>query len=327
MNPRPLAYSGVAIDRATNLRGDDAAIARRLRAPDARFLLLSDDRNYVTHAALQTGSSIALALDTGTRDAFITSAEVPLFLGLDGALAIFALDISSFPLQTIRGLLPPGDFTNVREVATRLSPIELARAGYARALAYWNRTHRFCPTCGSATLAARGGHVRACPNPACEREHYPHINPAVIMLVSTVDEAGVARALLGRHSGLPPGTYSTLAGFVEPGETLEEAVAREVFEEAGVHVTDARYFRSQPWPFPAGLMLGFHARATSVDISRNDAELDDARWFSARDIARFGEWGDTSEGFKVPRRDSIARALIEDWLARVGARASPEVLG
>jgi len=181
-----------------------------------------------------------------------------------------------------------------------------ALLAYARGMLTWHRRHRFCGSCGGATDSAEAGFLRVCRNPECQHHHFPRTDPAVIMLV--VDGE---RCLLGRQARWPAGMYSTLAGFVEPGETLEEAVAREVKEESGVSVRRVRYHSSQPWPFPTSLMLGFYAEAASHDIAVNGDELEDARWFERGWLRE----NDGKNGFFLPRRDSIARRLVNDWLA------------
>jgi NAD+ diphosphatase len=163
--------------------------------------------------------------------------------------------------------------------------------------------------------------VRRCTNPDCKAESFPRTDPVVIMLVTRpATENQAARVLLGRHSRLPRGAYSLLAGFVEPGESLEDAVAREVWEEAGVRVTDVEYIASQPWPFPYSMMIGFRATAASDDIVIDTDELEDARWFTADEVAAFGEWGDDSAAFRRPRRDAIARVLLDQWIQEARAR-------
>ncbi|MBM3524646.1 MAG: NAD(+) diphosphatase, partial [Alphaproteobacteria bacterium] len=162
-----------------------------------------------------------------------------------------------------------------------------------------------CGLRGAPTRPEAAGHVRRCTDAACNTEHFPRTDPAVIMLVTHEDHA-----LLGRQRVWPAGMHSTLAGFVEPGESLEEAVAREVFEEAGARVSDVRYHSSQPWPFPASIMLGFHATTTSRDLAVDAEELETAAWFSRDFLMRSHD----SESFRMPRVDSIARRLIEDWL-------------
>jgi NAD+ diphosphatase len=161
--------------------------------------------------------------------------------------------------------------------------------------------------------SAHGGHMRRCPT--CARETFPRIDSAVIMLVETTNETGEPICLLGRHARLPTGIFSTLAGFVETGESLEETVVREVMEESGVKVDRVDYRGSQPWPLPASLMLGFRARATTTDISAHDDELEAVAWFTAEELSGFGEWSDEAAEFRLPRRDSIARVLIDEWLA------------
>ena len=221
----------------------------------------------------------------------------------------FAADITSAGEDTADALTGDGTkFVDLRQIPGALPQEEGAILAYARGMLHWHRRHRFCSDCGHPTKSADGGHVRRCTNPECARSHFPRTDPAVIMLVTKPGPDGGA-GLLGHKSAFLPGMYSTLAGFVEPGESLEEAVAREVMEEAGIAVTDVRYRASQPWPFPASLMLGCRAVATSFDIKRNPAELDDLAWFTRDDIARMGETGK-----RLPRPDSIALWLIEEWL-------------
>ena len=178
---------------------------------------------------------------------------------------------------------------------------------------FWGKTRHpknwVCGNCGSATRSRGGGSVLSCTDPDCGREHFPRTDPAVIMLVTREGADGGA-CLLARSPRFFEGMYSTLAGFVDQGESLEEAVIREVKEEAGIDVTDATYMASQPWPFPASLMLGFRARATSIDIAYDADELADAQWFTSADIARFDDIGK-----RLPRTDSIARWLVDTWLA------------
>jgi NAD+ diphosphatase len=197
--------------------------------------------------------------------------------------------------------LPPGTrFEDLRVVASVLPIDEAGLLGYARAIISWRRRHRFCGACGAKTLSAKSGHVLVCSNPSCRHEQFPRIDPAIIVLVSDAE-----RALLGRQATWPVGRYSTIAGFVEPGESLEDAVAREVFEETGIEVDRIEYHSSQPWPFPASLMLGFTAHAVTTEVHLRDQELEDARWFTRADLA--------SNGTLLPPRQSISFRLIEHW--------------
>ncbi len=187
--------------------------------------------------------------------------------------------------------------------------------------------HLYCGVCGALTQSRDGGHVRVCTNPDKPHTHFPRTDPAVIMLVEHDDPEGNGPAcLLGRQSRWVEGMYSTLAGFVEPGETLEEAVAREVLEESAVRVTDVRYRASQPWSFPSSLMLGFRARAETTAIRIDGRELEDARWFTPDEVRSFGEWGDappsgSPDEKRLPRKDSISRWLIDVWLGEVAGGA------
>ena len=167
------------------------------------------------------------------------------------------------------------------------------------------------------TRSDQGGHLRICSRPACGGRAFPRTDPAIIVLV---EHAGAANpvCLLGRSSRFPPGVHSTLAGFVEPGESLEEAVVREVHEESGIEVDRVEYLASQPWPFPSSLMIGFHAHARTTRITRHDGELENAAWFNPEEVRNAGEWGDQDCTLCLPRRDSIARFLIERWLERIG---------
>jgi len=193
-------------------------------------------------------------------------------------------------------------WATLREVVQQLSEPDAGFMVHATALAEWHASHRFCPRCGGRLQVSDAGHVLACT--ACGRQHFPRTDPAVIMMVTHDD-----RALLGRQESWPEGRYSTLAGFVDPGESLEEAVVREVAEETGVHVTDVTYFGNQPWPFPQSLMVGFFARATTTEISVDGAEISDARWFSRADMKEEAEAG----SLVLPGGISISRSLVEAW--------------
>ncbi len=239
------------------------------------------------------------------------------FLGLDGSRPVFARPAA-------RG----GDddelatLTELRGAALAMEAAEAGLFAYAAAMLHWARTHRFCGTCGEPTALAEAGHVRRCVN---GHSSHPRTDPVVIMLV--VDPAG-DRVLLGRQASWPAGRFSALAGFVEPGEALEAAVAREVAEEAGVQVSAVRYVASQPWPFPANLMLGFEAEWVGGEARVTDHELESVRWFTraevtsaARaDVAWEAEGGaqpaDGAGGLLLPPRLAIARFLLEGWLAR-----------
>jgi NAD+ diphosphatase len=237
------------------------------------------------------------------------------FLGLIEERAHFALDLSPLeaPLDTLRSpaLAASGidgarvRFTDLRQLGGRIERREGALLALARAMLFWHARHRFCGLCGNPTCSEEAGHMRRCTDPGCNTMHFPRTDPAVIMLVSDGE-----RALMGRSKHFPPGMYSTLAGFVEPGESLEMAVAREVREETGIEVGAVYYHSSQPWPFPANIMLGFHAAALTTEITIDYGELEDARWLERRWLLSHAD----DDTFRMPRLDSIARRLIEDWL-------------
>ncbi len=284
-----------------------AWLAEQIRHPRSLFVPVWRGQNLV----LPNGGQPAAAL-LG-RDALLALADDDaVLLGLSEERAYFAVDLSAHeaPLEVMeRAALPsdPVEFTDLRRVGPLLARTEGAILAYARGILHWHGRHRFCGVCGSATRSEQGGHVRRCVDPACNTAHFPRTDPAVIMLVTDGD-----RLLLGRQAVWAKGQHSTLAGFVEPGESLEEAVAREVREETGIVVEDVIYHSSQPWPFPASIMLGFYARAVSREIEIDTNELETARWFERDFVLSHKE----DDEFRLPRRDSIARRLIEDWLKR-----------
>jgi NAD+ diphosphatase len=299
---RPNAYTGSPLDRASGRRDDAEFVARLLTDPDSLFVPVWRARNLMKGVA--EGRPEALLI-TGAAAERLRMAGGPwAFLGFWEGRAVFAVDCSTAddPLP----LLPDGigSFTDLRQVAGLLPPGEASVLAHARGLMHWRVKHRFCGVCGAACEPRTAGHVMQCTG--CGAQHFPRTDPAVIMLVVRGD-----RCLLG-HSHRFPNTrmYSTLAGFVEPGESLEEAVRREVEEETGVRCGAVRYHSSQPWPFPSSIMLGFHAEGLTDEITIDPDELKDARWFSRAEL-RDAE----AHGFALPRVDSIARRLIEDWLA------------
>ena len=237
-------------------------------------------------------------------------------LGLDGksaddkgASAYFAVDVSNHELPNLTPIMGQAEFIDLRQIGPLIESHEGSLLAHARGLMYWHRHCRYCNDCGAPAMSAESGRIRRCSNSLCGREHYPRTDPAVIMLVTREGPEGGA-CLMGRHPNLPPGIYSTLAGFVDQGESLEQAVVREVFEETAIRVEDVQYCASQPWPFPASLMLGFRARAVSYKIDIGADELEDARWFTKRQVENI-----EALGIRLPRKDSIAYWLIAEWLA------------
>jgi NAD+ diphosphatase len=316
---RTLIYTGVALDRAAIVRRDEAWISARLADPGARIVPVWRDRNLIGGDG--DGAPAAMLFAAAEAAAILAEAGELAILGLVDSTAYFAADVSTLDEDAAGRIADGGAFRDLRAVGALMNGPEAALLAYARGLMYWHRRHRFCGVCGQPTDSRSGGHLRRCRNEAEPHEHFPRTDPAVIMLVThdNLEGRGPA-ALLGRQSRWPDGMYSTLAGFVEPGESLEEAVAREVHEETGVTVAEVRYQASQPWPFPSSLMLGFRARAVTTGIDVDFRELQDAKWFRPGEIRTFGEWGTAPPGAKrLPRKDSIARWLVEGWLAEISA--------
>lgn len=304
MLDRPNVYACGSIDRAAHRRKDSDWLAAARAAPETRILPVWRARSLLTGPD-EAPRMALLHPDGGWGDEAV-------LLGLRDGAAVFAVDLSALETPEEHPAVAPcieagGRFADLRQVGPLMQHDEGSLCAYARGLTHWNARHRFCGVCGAPAASAEAGHVRTCSNPECGTPHFPRTDPAVIMLVHD----GADRCLLGRQAAWPPGMHSTLAGFVEPGECLEEAVAREVFEEVGVRVADVRYRSSQPWPFPSSLMLGFTARALPGELTVATDELESACWVS-RDVLRTLGPGDD---FRLPRLDSIARRLIEDWIA------------
>ncbi|MBZ0324680.1 MAG: NAD(+) diphosphatase [Alphaproteobacteria bacterium] len=303
---RPLWYVAHRLDRAGHRRRDDAGIEALLRGAESRVLPVWRTRNLVVRGP----EGYELAYLAGREAAwFADQGGTVAFLGMLDDIAHFMIDLSHLETPDNDPVLAErGRFMDLRRVGPTVEAESGALMAYARGLATWHGRHLYCGVCGAPTEARDGGHLRVCADPACGAEHFPRTDPAVIMLVTHGNTC-----LLGRQASWPEGRYSVLAGFVEPGESLERAVAREVYEETRIRTRNVRYHASQPWPFPSSIMLGFYAEAETTEIRVDGDELEDAQWFSRDRVAR-GE----VEGFLMPRGDSIAYRLIEDWLAGAG---------
>lgn len=313
-------YSGLNLDRASELRKDPVWIDQQWNRSRCKVLLLKDDHNLM-HWQKDVGLppvSIRHNRDEIKNLGLDLSAVV--FLGLDGGIPLFAADASAYEYTVFASILGDNEFIDLRQAGWFLSAQEAALLAYARGLLYWNRHSGFCSTCGSATEIQHGGHLKLCTNARCGRITFPRTDPAVIMLVEHWPESGPPGCLLARNARFPKRMMSTLAGFVDPSESLEETVIREVFEESGIRVTNVTYQASQPWPFPSSIMLGFRALALTTEIRIDSIEIEEAGWFSAEQLGSFGEWGDAGNGYCLPRKDSIARYLIETWMADVTRR-------
>jgi NAD+ diphosphatase len=292
-------FTGMALDRASTERKDADWIRARLADPTSRAISAGHEGVLVRDG---DGETPALARDV-VRGA---QQREPILLGLDGDAALFAVDLDGLAPED-RAATVDGNLMSLREAGALMAPAEAGLAAYVMALLNWHRRHRFCANCGNATDIAEAGYSRHCPR--CGANHFPRTDPVVIMTVEYDD-----RMLLGRRAGWPAGRLSVLAGFVSPGESAEEAVTREVQEESGIIVRDPVFVASQPWPFPASLMLGFHAVSAGGEPRVSDDELDEVGWYPRKAIQEAIDGGDP--GFQLPPPVSIARFLIDHWAAR-----------
>jgi NAD+ diphosphatase len=289
-------FAGAFVDRSGERRKDPEWLARAASSDRCRFVPVWGDRCLVggdpPHAIL---------LERRQVESFIDDEHL-IFLGLFHDEPAFAFSID-------RERPPPfpelGEFQDLRFLGTVLPPDEANLAAHARALVLWHASQMFCGACGTAARPEAGGNTRICMNADCGRVIFPRVDPAIIVLVADGE-----RCLLGRQASWPEDRYSTIAGFAEPGESLEDAVRREVYEETNVRVGEVRYHSSQPWPFPSSLMIGFIAEAVSSEIKLNDAELEDAQWFTREQLR--------SGSPKLPFRISIARRLVDHWIDSAG---------
>ncbi len=295
MNPvRPNFFSGAYVERRTEMREQADWLERALADPHTQFLLARGTRQ------LLHGVEPARIAFVSGRHPAVAAAEPERFVLLGWFRQRRCLLLTLGPEWPDVDLPAGTAFQELRPLAPQLDAEEAGLLAYARALSIWRARQRFCGVCGGPTVPARAGHSMICADAQCAQEYFPRLDPAIIVLVTDGP-----RALLGRQSGWPPGRYSTIAGFVEPGESLEDAVQREVMEETGVQVLSCRYDSSQPWPFPASLMVGFQALGLPGAV-RVGRELEDARWLS-REAVRAGE-------VQLPPPHSISRRLIESWL-------------
>jgi NAD+ diphosphatase len=273
-----LPYNGLILDRSS--RTDPEQVERAKAHPGSRAFMFWRDS--------------CLVRDGRPVYAHPSELDDSVFLGMDGEAGMFAADLTSIE--------DPADVVDIRRLFNALPAQESAALAYARGILHWNRNQRFCGACGGTTQRREAGHLRACQG--CGKLLFPRIEPAVIMLVETIEPA---RCLLARHKGAAADAFSTLAGFVEIGESLEDAVRRELHEEAGVRVAQVRYQASQAWPFPAGLMIGFRAVAASDAVAVDEDELLEARWFTREEIVARLAAGDN-------RVDSIEHFLVQSWV-------------
>ena len=292
-------FTSVRLDRLVEYRDDPEFISKALVSPQARIVPQWRGRSLMN---LELGERPVLYLspdEVGAEQATAT------LLGRDSRYCYFAAAVGDGKRERLLSRHPGSDFFDLRLASVELHEKHAGILAYAKALLYWQYRNAFCGSCGAPNRIESAGHRLNCSNPDCGRESFPRIDPAVIVLVTHGDAC-----LLGRNANWPERRFSTLAGYVEPGESLEDAVTREVFEESRVRLADIRYVSSQPWPFPSSTMCGFYAEAASRDCGPTD-EMEEVRWFTAAQLAQAIE----SDEIRVPPPVSIAFRLISDWYA------------
>jgi NAD+ diphosphatase len=288
-------FTGMVLDRAVGPRRDPEELQRLLEDPAARSVLAGPDGVVVRGDELLRSSQRPPA---------------PILLGLDDGHGVFALDLGALADTERARIVDGAQVISLRDAGATLAHAEAGLAAYATALLNWHRRHHFCANCGAESEIVEGGYSRRCPR--CGANHFPRTDPVVIMTVEHEH-----RLLMGRRVGWPAGRFSVLAGFISPGESAEEAVIREVAEEAGIVARDPAYVSSQPWPFPASLMLGFEAQSDGGAPVARDGELEEVAWFSLQAV-KAARAGDTAD-LRLPPPISIARLLIDHWVERHGA--------
>ena len=296
-------FTSVRLDRLAEYRDDPDWLANALRSESAQLVPLWRNRSLLTHTE---GVQEAVYLEPGELD-LIDPIQPPTLLGTDGKRCFFAISINDRQRDSVLARRPDARFLDLRLASIDMDAKHAGVLAYAKALHYWQYRHAFCGACGSPNRLESAGHKLACTNEECGRQSFPRIDPAIIVLVTHGDAC-----LLGRNASWPPRRFSTLAGFVEPGESLEDAVVREVFEESGVRLRDIRYVSSQPWPFPASAMCGFYAEADSRDCRPTD-EMEEVRWLTVAEL----ESAIATDEVRLPPPVSIAFRLIADWYQQV----------
>ncbi len=290
MSTKPHFFASHHFERMAHRRDQDTWLEQRRSSGESWFLPVAASKNLVFEGPPPTAALLTL----GQVD-MLSCPHV--YLGEYKERSCFALLTDTDDDAGWPGTV----YQQVLRVATIIDTAEASLLAYARAMSIWHRNHRNCGRCGASTISTLAGHVLVCSDPGCSWEQFPRVDPAIIVLVSDGE-----RCLLGRQSSWDAGRYSTLAGFVEPGESLEDAVIREVHEESGIVVHSPVYHSSQPWPFPSSLMLGFQASAASSEIHLHDGELEDAKWFTPDDLA-------SGTLIRLAPSVSISRRLVDDW--------------
>ena len=307
LKPNHLGFGG--LDRGFEFHEDKDCIQNFLNSEETFIVPVWRRLNLFSKIGGKGEKPLPAFLPVDEASYLISISNFQVFLGrqkLKGKIHDYlAIDVSALEEEEVENKLAQwGSFKDLRNISPLIDGVKGSILAYARAMIYWHSRNQFCGVCGNRTKPTKCGHQRDCMKNECDSSHFPRTDSAVIMLVHNCD-----RALLGRQNFWPEGMYSLLAGYVEPGETIEYAVAREVYEESGIIVKNIKYLHSQPWPFPSSLMLGFTAEAVTEKINNNDNEIEDVQWFTRDEMLDF-----KSQGKFLPRELSISRRLINDWL-------------
>jgi NAD+ diphosphatase len=302
-----IPFSGSPLNRASEKRTDQHWIEAKRRDPSSLVLPMRRLEPFLLGAENAVPPVELGLVRTEIADSLVSDDALCIFLGLDRDTAVFALDVTEADDAHIGRLAGLGYFRDARVAAQMVSLEHAAIIAQAKAMIDWHQRHGFCPRCGAPTKLMDAGYRRLCGTLKCNSEHFPRVDPVVIML-ATHGEA----CLVGRGKQFPPGMFSALAGFVEPGETIEEAVRRELMEEASVKVGEVTYYATQPWPFPSSLMIGCFAKAQNRDVKADETELAEVRWLERKIVRQLIE-GKQVDGVRVPPPIAIAHHLIRTW--------------
>ena len=332
-----LAYGKMPLDRCTNQRNNKRWLSTEFNHPDTLFCVINDGMSLFEQTdELNPIYLSKIQLPTLHIDSCIYLGKGSLGKGdlskghlgegsgnnMLAAVSIFTIDFNKLHFSTQEELMEVGQWQGLRKVTANLSAIDASILALAKGLVHWHISHQFCGHCGNANRSVEAGHARRCTD--CRNMSFPRTDPAVIMLVEKMFSDGIPRCLLGRQASWAKGMYSTLAGFVDPGETLEQAVIREVVEESAIEIENPQYIASQPWPFPASIMLGFTAVANSEKIDTSQDSLEDAQWFSREQLSKFSLNSSVTDSsvtdsadsapYRMSSGDSISSYLITAWL-------------